>query len=91
MATIQNHCWGASHRAHELSDDDLIKAWKYSFALQCFWRLNRRPVDFHARAHKHMIVQIIDHDRLAVLEDEMTTRGLMDKYELDIELPHHRQ
>lgn len=91
MNTIQNYCWGASHRASELSNDDLIKAWKYSFALQCYWRLNKRPVDYHERAHKHMITQIIDHDRLAVIENEMSIRGLMDKYELDVELPHHRQ
>ncbi|MFX4226385.1 MAG: hypothetical protein ACFHHU_00415 [Porticoccaceae bacterium] len=91
MSTIQNYCWGASNRASELSDDDLINAWKYSFALECYWRLNKRPVDYHERAHKHMITQIIDHDRLAVIENEMSIRGLMDIYELDVELPHHRQ
>jgi|TARA_A100001391_G_scaffold166615_2_gene126746 hypothetical protein len=89
MQTIQKHCWGASCRAGGLSDKDLVSAWKYAFALQAYWRLNRRPVDFHERAHYHMVIQILDERRLAIIEDEMQARGLMDMYELDILLPHH--
>lgn len=91
MQTIQKYCWGASIKAPQMSDKDLVCAWKYAFALQAYWRLGRRPADFHHRAHYHMAVQILDTSRLSAIEDEMFARGLMDKYELDVSLPHHRQ
>lgn len=90
ISSFLKHAWGACYRLDKLDDNALVKAWAYSHVANYMQRWSIAPAGYSHRAHHHIRPQIADTDRIALIDAEMERRGLMGKYELDIELQSAR-
>lgn len=83
-ATLWDAVTPAAGDIEKLEERTLLRAWKYAAAARHMMLRGLQPRSYHWRRQHHILHQCGDPDRLRKIEAEVSRRGLLEKFGVDI-------